>query len=230
MIYNPESEWRALREIRVSSVSVFIFDRRPLRPLHRPLHIPPRLRHPPGPRRLPLRHLPPPRRRRPAAYPALDDVDAILITGSKHSAYLDDEWILALTDYTRKALDSRRVRVVGICFGHQIVGRALDAGVAKNDRGWEVAVTEVDLTDEGKKIFGLEKMNIQQMHRDQVCTFPSDAVPLGSTDICAVQAMYAPRRYFSVQGHPEFTEDIVREISRGGMATASSRTNSTTML
>ncbi|PKS09137.1 hypothetical protein jhhlp_003751 [Lomentospora prolificans] len=158
-----------------------------------------------------------------SAYPALEDIDAILITGSKHSAYLHDEWIVALAEYTRKALDTGRIRVVGICFGHQIVGRALGAEVGKSDKGWEVAVTDVDLSEEGKKLFGLEKMRdvdeksvtqrIQQMHRDEVRSFPPDAVPLGSTELCPVQAMYAPKRYISVQGHPEFTEDIVREIS-----------------
>ncbi|MBE3047656.1 hypothetical protein IMZ48_35115, partial [Candidatus Bathyarchaeota archaeon] len=40
-----------------------------------------------------------------SAYPALEDVDAVLITGSKHSSYMDDEWIVALTDFTRRAIE-----------------------------------------------------------------------------------------------------------------------------
>lgn len=50
------------------------------------------------------------------------------------------------------------------------------------------------------------------MHTDIVAEFPPDAVPLGGNDICSVQAMYAPGRYIAVQGHPEFTQDIVTEI------------------
>lgn len=91
-------------------------------------------------------------------YPALDDVDAVLLTGSRHTAFDDDPWIKNLVAFTRRALDSGRVRVVGVCFGHQIVGRALGARVGKSDKGWEVAVTEVDLTDKGKEVFGLDKM------------------------------------------------------------------------
>ncbi|KAF7563363.1 hypothetical protein G7046_g761 [Stylonectria norvegica] len=147
-----------------------------------------------------------------ANYPALDDIDAIWITGSRHTSFDNDPWILKLVEFTKQAIESGRVKVVGICFGHQIVGRALGAGVGKSDKGWEVAVTEVDLTKEGKDFFGLEKMRIHQMHRDIVYNFPVDSIPLGSNDICTVQAMYQPGKYITVQGHPEFTEEIISEI------------------
>lgn len=94
------------------------------------------------------------------SYPSLDDVDAVLITGSKHSAFADDAWIMALVDYTRRALleTNGRVKVVGICFGHQIVARALGGKVVVNEKGWEVAVTEVELTERAREFFGLETL------------------------------------------------------------------------
>lgn len=92
-------------------------------------------------------------------YPSLDDIDAVLISGSKHSAYLDEPWILRLVDFTRRALATGgRVRVVGVCFGHQIVGRALGVPVGVNDKGWEVSVTEIRLTGKGKELFGSETL------------------------------------------------------------------------
>lgn len=93
-----------------------------------------------------------------SAYPDPETIDAILITGSKYSAYENDEWIERLVQYTRRCLEGGRVRVVGVCFGHQIVGRAMGAEVGKNIRGWEISVTEHELTDEGKKLFGVEKL------------------------------------------------------------------------
>lgn len=92
------------------------------------------------------------------AYPPLDEVDAILITGSRHTAFENDPWILKLVEYAKQAIDTGRIRVVGVCFGHQIIGRAMGAPVGKSDKGWEIAVTEVDLTDKGKAIFQLDKM------------------------------------------------------------------------
>ncbi|KAJ8119302.1 hypothetical protein ONZ43_g3721 [Nemania bipapillata] len=146
------------------------------------------------------------------AYPDLESIDAILITGAKYNAFDSDEWILRLAEFTKRCLDSGRVRVIGVCFGHQIIGRVLGAELGRNTRGWEVSVVEHELTDAGKRILGLEKMSINQMHRDAVLSFPPGVVQLAKTDVCDNQAMYVPGRLISVQGHPEFTEEMVREI------------------
>lgn len=52
------------------------------------------------------------------------------------------------------------------------------------------------------------------MHRDIVATLPpnSNIEVLGSTSICAIQGMYVPKKLVTVQGHPEFNGEIVREI------------------
>ncbi|KAI3332394.1 putative class I glutamine amidotransferase [Xylariaceae sp. AK1471] len=146
------------------------------------------------------------------AYPDPETIDAILITGSKYNAFDNDEWIIHLVQFTKRCLEGGRIRVIGVCFGHQIIGRALGAELGRNTRGWEISVIEHELTDEGKKVFNMEKMSIHQMHRDAVLSFPPGVVQLARTDVCANQAMYIPRRMISVQGHPEFTEEMVREI------------------
>lgn len=51
-----------------------------------------------------------------------------------------------------------RVRVIGVCFGHQILGRALGAKVGRSDVGWEAAVHPLTLTEKGKEVFGVEKL------------------------------------------------------------------------
>ncbi|KAJ8129792.1 hypothetical protein O1611_g3837 [Lasiodiplodia mahajangana] len=131
------------------------------------------------------------------AYPNPETIDAILITGAKYNAFDKDEWIVRLVEFTKSCLDGGRIRVIGVCFGHQIIGRALGAELGRNTQGWEVSVVEHELTDDGKRVFGLEKMGVVQ---------------LAKTDVCANQAMYVPGRLISVQGHPEFTEDMVREL------------------
>lgn len=92
------------------------------------------------------------------SYPALDDIDALLLTGSKHDSFRDDPWILKLVEYTKKAVATERLKLIGVCFGHQIIARAVGAGVGRSDKGWEIAVTDTDLTDKGKEIFQLDKM------------------------------------------------------------------------
>ena len=53
---------------------------------------------------------------------------------------------------------------------------------------------------------------IQQMHRDQVFSLPAGAELLASTDKCPNHGFIIPGRVITVQGHPEFTEDIMGEI------------------
>ncbi|KAK0744045.1 class I glutamine amidotransferase-like protein [Schizothecium vesticola] len=149
-----------------------------------------------------------------SSHPSLSDVDALLITGSKHSAFEDTPWILALVDLVRRALaHTPRLRVIGVCFGHQIVSRALGVPVRRADAGWEVSVTETRLTLAGQALFdGRETLKIQQMHRDQALGVPPGATLLASTDKCPNHGFVIPGRVITVQGHPEFTDDIMEEI------------------
>jgi GMP synthase-like glutamine amidotransferase len=50
------------------------------------------------------------------------------------------------------------------------------------------------------------------MHRDIVYNYPEGVEELAYTEKCAVQGMYIPKRIITVQGHPEFNEEIVREL------------------
>ncbi|RMZ89700.1 hypothetical protein DV736_g3094, partial [Chaetothyriales sp. CBS 134916] len=131
----------------------------------------------------------------PESYPSLSDLDAILLTGSRYDAFADTLWINKLVEYTKKALDSGKVKIIGVCFGHQIVGRALGVKVGRND-AWEAAVTDA----------------IHQMHRDIVFYYPEGVEALGSSPVCKVQGMYTPGRLLTIQGHPEFSEEITTEI------------------
>ena len=72
-----------------------------------------------------------------------------------HNAFDDDPWVLRLVEYVQQILAQRRVKVIGVCYGHQIVGRALGAKVARSEAGaWEVSVCQVNQTSKGKDLFG----------------------------------------------------------------------------
>ncbi|EME78413.1 uncharacterized protein MYCFIDRAFT_36932 [Pseudocercospora fijiensis CIRAD86] len=147
-------------------------------------------------------------------YPRLEDVDAVLLTGSRHNSFENDPWILKLVEFVKRVLEQERVRLIGVCFGHQIVGRALGVKVDRSERGWEVSVVDVRLTEKGKEVLGMEKgiMPIHQMHRDVVYAYPPHVEALGHTDRCDVQGMYVKNRLITVQGHPEFNAEVVAEL------------------
>jgi GMP synthase-like glutamine amidotransferase len=50
------------------------------------------------------------------------------------------------------------VRIIGVCFGHQIVGRALGLRVGRNDDGWEVSVLPIRLTEFGAELMGRREL------------------------------------------------------------------------
>lgn len=53
---------------------------------------------------------------------------------------------------------------------------------------------------------------IHQMHRDAVASLPAGAESLAETEACPVQGFIIPGKVITVQGHPEFTGPIVKEI------------------
>jgi GMP synthase-like glutamine amidotransferase len=75
-----------------------------------------------------------------------------------HNSFEDVPWINTLVDFTARILKQNRIRIIGVCFGHQIVGRAMGVKVGRNDDGWEAAVHDVDLSEKGKQLFGKDKL------------------------------------------------------------------------
>ena len=68
---------------------------------------------------------------------SVNDADGWLITGSKHGAYEDHDWIPPLEKFLRDA-HAKNVPIVGICFGHQILAQALGGTVEKRNLAVEV--------------------------------------------------------------------------------------------
>ncbi|QRV78518.1 class I glutamine amidotransferase-like protein [Ceratobasidium sp. AG-Ba] len=164
------------------------------------------------------------------AYPddnKLSTYDGVLITGSAASAYAPLPWIPPLLEFiARVAKEFSNIRILGICFGHQVVARAFGGVCVPNEKGWEVGVYNVLLNSLGVEIFGQKEIRIHQMHRDHVpaTSSPPDFEIIGTTPACANQGMVL--RYpnsnpsdglkgihiLTVQGHPEFHESIVSKV------------------
>ena len=63
--------------------------------------------------------------------------DAYLITGSPAGVYDDLPWIPKLEAFL--GLAKGRAKLVGICFGHQIMAQAFGGHVEKSSKGWAPA-------------------------------------------------------------------------------------------
>lgn len=133
------------------------------------------------------------------------DCDGWLITGSRHGAYETHPFIPPLEDFIRRAY-SEKVPLVGICFGHQIIAQALGGKVEKFAGGWSVGPQDYD--------FGGEKLTLNAWHQDQVTERPPDAEVVACNEFCENAALVYGDRAYTVQAHPEFTDDFVGGLMR----------------
>lgn len=131
--------------------------------------------------------------------------DGWLITGSLHGAYEDHAFIPPLESFIRSCY-AEGVPLIGICFGHQIVAQALGGRVEKFSLGWSV----------GRVVyrFGAEEIALNAWHQDQVVRLPPDAEPIASSSFCAYAALQYGRRVLTIQGHPEFSSEVVATLIR----------------
>lgn len=130
----------------------------------------------------------------------IDECDAYLITGSKAGVYDPLPWIAALQNWI---VDFHRqhARIIGICFGHQIIAHSLGGTAAKSDKGWGLGVLECNQTLLGSG----PTVRLIHSHQDQVTTLPPSATRLAGSDFCPNAALSIDNRVLAFQGHPEFT-------------------------
>jgi len=141
-------------------------------------------------------------------YPeSFDDYDVVLLTGSKADSFSDEPWVQELRRRVTALLQQRK-KLLGICFGHQLIAHCLGARVGRAPNGWGMGRMAYDWLGATplKPAAPDASFNLLASHQDQVLTLPPGATLLARSDFCPIAAYAIDDHVFCVQPHPEFVE------------------------
>src|SRR3954464_14466485 len=88
---------------------------------------------------------------------------AYLITGSPAGVYDPLPWIAPLSDFIRAADTSK---MIGICFGHQIMAEALGGHVVKSEKGWGAGLQRYEIVRNEPWMDATGEVAVPASHQD----------------------------------------------------------------
>jgi GMP synthase (glutamine-hydrolysing) len=108
----------------------------------------------------------------------------------------------------------RGIPFLGVCYGHQVLARALGGRVGRHPDGLELGNTPVTLTPAGREcaLFdGLpDRFDVLSSHADAVLDLPPGAELTASGGFTPCQGFLFGPRLLGVQFHPESDPDTLR--------------------
>ncbi|XP_022136858.1 gamma-glutamyl peptidase 5-like isoform X1 [Momordica charantia] len=150
-------------------------------------------------------------------FPDDDDVgiyDGFVITGSCSDADANDAWICDLLLLLKK-LNALNKKVLGICFGHQVLCRALGGKTGRALSGWDIGIRTVHMSP-SSKVFSSFKipsmLSVIECHRDEVRELPPKAEVIGWSEKTGIEMFKYGDHMMGIQGHPEYTMDILLHL------------------
>lgn len=133
-----------------------------------------------------------------------DICDVYVIGGSPVGVNDELDWIHALTGFIRNAFCKGK-KLLGICFGHQIIHHALGGVVIRSPKGWGIGSYSVTFIQDFEKIKTGMSLSLLAMHQDQVIKPAEFFNVVAGNDFCPNYITRFKKQVLTIQGHPEFS-------------------------
>jgi GMP synthase (glutamine-hydrolysing) len=144
--------------------------------------------------------------------PSPEECCAVIVTGS-HAMVTDNlGWSLALEAWI-PLLVKASVPFLGICYGHQLLARAMGGEVGYHPHGREIGTVAITLMPEAEDdllVMGVPSLfSAHTTHAQTVLRLPPCSVHLACSDHDPHHAFRVGVCAWGVQFHPEYTADIM---------------------
>lgn len=137
----------------------------------------------------------------------------IIITGSHDMVTDNRDWSRRIEKWVLNVLD-KKIPLLGICYGHQLMARAAGGMVGNNPSGMEFGTVNITLSPEASKDSLFNSFPIvfkaQACHTQSVLRLPPKAILLASSAMDRHHAFILGDNAWGVQFHPEFDDHIMR--------------------
>ena len=141
-----------------------------------------------------------------------DACDAYLVTGSPKGVYESDLWLAELKNFIQESYKAGK-KLIGICFGHQMLAHALGGYAEKSPKGWGLGQKEFTIyTKKSWMTDFTENPSLYFVHQDQIVELPKNAELLGGNEFCPNLFYIMGEQVLGIQGHPEFPNALVQDI------------------
>ena len=142
-------------------------------------------------------------------YPdSFDAYNAVLLTGSRADSFSDEPWVVELRARATELLRQQK-KMVGVCFGHQLIALCMGAPVGRAPQGWGAGRMTYDWhRPDLPHSADRTQIALLASHQDQVFELPPGATLVASSDFCPVAAFTVGQEVFCIQPHPEFVEAL----------------------
>jgi len=146
--------------------------------------------------------------------PSLNNAEGFIITGSHNMVSDELDWSLKLEKYIRK-INLKNIPLLGICYGHQLISKALGGKSNFNKKGIEIGKVKINNrnTSLGDLLFRSfpKQFYAFETHYQSIIKLPANAVILASNHKDKHQAVRFSKYIWGVQFHPEFNQNIMQE-------------------